>query len=460
MNKENHLNLIDESITYELLCLLNLAKLNEIQIIKIQILLYKVKNWNLFFHLIDLNSVGLLSYKRLEKYHHDPNLNLKFKNHLYLLQNKILNSRKRINKSLLNLNIILEKMQQYRIEVIVLKGSLFANEIYEIPDYKKMNDIDILIRFEQVKEASIVLKELGYFCIIDKLDENTEFSKKTHHAPPYISSDKECVVGIHWGIHATNSCWNADIGGIWRRKEEITICNITAYRMSWEDNLIHLCIHLPFYKIGLREIADIYNLLIYSDPHIHYETLMQRIIEWNAFSPVYRALSFVVTLVPQFINIYELNFILNICKNYCSSYLIHDTNIRSSSHKILFSSRSTYISKIEKLFFVFKISGNYFEKLKAWTSMWSLTFFPPEIEVRKISRCYHDKKSIKYKLASLQTPFLILNSLARDHSLKLILMITFTNVIIIFLETIKFSFLRKQNTVINSNLNVLFKELE
>lgn len=460
MLEDTHSCLQSESMIYELLCLLNLAKLNEEQKNKIENLLYNIKNWDLFFHLLDSNAVGLLSYKRLMVFQHNSNLSLKFKVQLSLLQNKIISSESRTKKLLNSLQQILKKMSLNGIEVIILKGALFANTLYEIPVYKKMNDIDILIKFDCAKRVSLLLKELGFFCIKQNSFGSNEFSEKTHHSPPYISSDQNCVVGIHWGIHAKNSHWNADTLGIWERKEEVFVCNTKAYRMSWEDNLLHLCIHLPFYKIGLRELADIYNLLIYSFPLIDIEKTIQRIKMWNAYEPVYRALSLVNSLVPQLLINHKLESILNLCKTHCSSYLIKDTDERAFSQKLLLNSRSTYISKIEKAFLLFRLSDNYFEKIKAWKSTWYLTFFPTENEIRKISRCINSKNSFEYRLARLKTPILILSALARDHGLKLLLLVTLSNIGIIFLETLKFSYLKKQKYIMNSNIKLLYKELE
>ena len=59
--------------------------------------------------------------------------------------------------------ILFEKFAEKNIPVVILKGILFAETIYENPYYKKMNDVDILIRREDLEKVYDVYEELDYF---------------------------------------------------------------------------------------------------------------------------------------------------------------------------------------------------------------------------------------------------------------------------------------------------------
>jgi hypothetical protein len=119
-----------------------------------------------------------------------------------------------------------------------------------------MNDVDVLIRRRDARLAIDVLGKAG-FASVGALFGRDELSDDSHHTPPYVSEDLSCVVGLHWGLASPRSPWKPDTAGIWKRKAPAQVAGAPAFRMSWEDNLLHLCIHLPFFKTGLRELADV-----------------------------------------------------------------------------------------------------------------------------------------------------------------------------------------------------------
>lgn len=306
----------------------------------------------------------------------------------------------------------------------------------------------------------MILKNLDFFCISETIFDENEVSEKNHHAPPYISKDKSCIVGIHWGIHNKNCVLKSDIDGIWERKSPTLIFDCPAYRMSWEDNLLHLCIHLPFYKIGMREILDIYNLIIFAQNEFSNNSFLKRIEIWNAYSQVYRALSLTLLMAPQIEEIMKVSEILKFCDKKVSTFIKSDTAKRSAVLSMLLKMRSTHINKIEKTFFIFKISKNYNEKLLAWLLMWKYFFYPPNMEVKKITGEMRSMSTIKYFQARLKLPFFIFYSLSRDHGFNNILIITITNFVEVFFSTISFSFVRNKEKFFNTKLKEVYKELE
>ena len=85
--------------------------------------------------------------------------------------------------------------------------------------------------------------------------------KFSHHAPPFFSRDLKLMVGTHWGLITPLAPYTLDYDAIWSRVVDVDFYGHPAKAMAPEDNLHHLCVHLPYYKCGLRELADIYNLV-------------------------------------------------------------------------------------------------------------------------------------------------------------------------------------------------------
>lgn len=425
----------------ELLSLLNLARLNSQQRARIQHLISNMTHWDQFHELININAVEVLSCQRMGEIVGVSTT---------ALQGKTETIKQRLVNQFELLDQLLIKMAEDDIEVIVLKGALFAHTLYESPLYKKMNDIDILVKFGQAKKAGRILLDLGFHCVSETLFAKEQFSKDTHHTPPYVHIAKQCVTGIHWRLNA--SC--RDIDGIWQRKAPVLINGIPAYRMSWEDNLLHLCIHLPFYKTGMRELADIYNLILFATPEIDWDIFLQRSCEWMVCSSVYRALALTCAMF-QCADIKILSVIED-CKKRSSTRYLWDTEARIASIETLLTSRSTQIAKIEKALFVFRISKNYVEKATAFLKTWSYTLFPSFDEMKKISNA----RPGHYLYARIITPVLILRALCAEHGAKTIFFLTLNNIYILLKETVKLSFLKQHPPLIHSEYKFILKELE
>ena len=449
----------------ELLCLLNLAQLKAKDRQRIRELLLEVRDWQPFFERIQTNAVFVLTYSRLKTFEIDLIGTIgfsTFKKELSLLARQVELFEVRARKRCEWVGHFLDRMSSAGIQVIVLKGGLLGYTLYEFPIYKKMNDIDILVRFEQAEQASKILKELGFTCV-GNLFGQEEISASTHHAPPYVSSDLSCVVGLHWNIHSKYTPWKADLQGIWDRKHPVKIAGTSVFRMSWEDHLLHLCVHLPFYKIGLRELADVYNTVLFCNPTIDWSAFKKRVEEWGAEDPAFRVLSLANSLMPLGLSGGAGEFktgLLEEWKRKTSYFCVKDTLERATSKDLLLQSRSTAISRVEKAFSIFRVSENYLERLKAWAAMWKWTFFPREEDVKKLTRCNQPKNSWQYFKARLDAPFLILGALSRDYGKGMILLITIVNILTVIRETLFFRFLRQRPEILSGSTRELLEALE
>lgn len=334
---------------------------------------------------------------------------------------------------------MLEALSQAGVEVIVLKGSMFAEEIYGNRAYKKMNDVDVLIRRADAEKTIAVLKDLG-FQGVGALFGKNELSENSHHTPPYVSEDLACVVGLHWGLVSPLSPWRPDTSGIWKRKVAVRVADAPAFRMSWEDNLLHLCIHLPFFKTGLRELADVFNLVRHAE--IDWEELARRAHRWRAEDAVYRVLVLTDSLVELGVPAKNMHG----WEMRSSTFTHTDTEKRLANPASILHSRSTQAAKIEKAYAVFTLSENYGERMKALVGMYAFLLWPKETELAKLAaeKDLEDNRG-RWMRARLRAPLQLWNAMARDHGHLPLAAMTLANAGIAARETARKALnLRKQ----------------
>jgi hypothetical protein len=402
---------------YQVLPLLNKAVHSELERNDLQKLLksYSVDEIKDLMNLAKFNACHILTYLRLKEYDIPADIILKGTE---LLDNirKILNENERRNSKIKE---FLTECQQRDIEIVLLKGALFSRTIYPFISYKKMNDLDFLVDVTQVEKTRQCLEDLKYSSVGELFGE-IEDPKKTHHSPPYVSDDLDMVTGIHWGLVSPYSPHKVNIHQMLERKAKEVHDGIHFYRLSWEDNLIHLCIHLPYYKIGLRELADVSNLVL--SQTIDWEYFLSQVDKCQAYESCYRVLS----LAKGLINFDIPTEVLEDLEMKTPIETKHDTKMRLADKKLFLHSRSTYLAKIEKYFVIFQLTKNPFEKLFALCMMWKMWWWCPSDELYRINGRHYPALSKPW--AKVNTAPKIFSAMARDHGFEATAAMTLINV--------------------------------
>ncbi|MFB9076099.1 nucleotidyltransferase family protein [Flavobacterium procerum] len=148
------------------------------------------------------------------------------------------------------------------IDVIILKGNLFAATIYQDTGYKKMNDFDILVKKEDWPKIHKIYLGLGFiplgFGWSGEKEEETKFS---HTAIPFISPDFKCIIGTQWGLKSPTTNFSVDIKQAWSTATPFLVAGAACKQLSPAYNLLHLILHMGIYKCGIRDCMDVYNLI-------------------------------------------------------------------------------------------------------------------------------------------------------------------------------------------------------
>lgn len=191
--------------------------------------------------------------------------------------------------------MILTEFEKNNIRAIPLKGIYLANCVYDNPSARQMNDLDIMVRWEDVPDAWSIVERLGYratgMCNLD-----TTYRRIKHHAPDFLHPSGTRVE-IHWNILSPNGGERGEQleDMIWHHAMQGKILGKPAYFLRPELLILHSTIHLTFLHMFNSGIRDIYDI-----ESIHRK--FQDVIDWEfliAFSRRFkfeRALHLVLAL--------------------------------------------------------------------------------------------------------------------------------------------------------------------
>ncbi|WP_040800570.1 nucleotidyltransferase domain-containing protein [Nocardia higoensis] len=276
---------------------------------------------------------------------------------------------------------LLRRFDERGVRCVVLKGMLFSTEIYHDPRYKRMNDLDILIEVDQVETAIEIYRELGLFATSELLGKAPEVrTRRSHHLPSFVSRDGALVVGTHWGLITPLAPYTIDYDAIWSRVRQIDFYGVPAWAMAHEDNLHHLGVHLPYYKTGVRELGDIWNLARHATD-LDYELLMHEMRTAGSEPLMFHALSLAHRLVP----VPPFAAIIEAARPRAGRFTRYDTARKIADIHTLLRSRSTHTSRIEKAYTEFNMTTLAHEKRESFTRLWSGLLLVPSAEAQRMS---------------------------------------------------------------------------
>jgi hypothetical protein len=230
------------------------------------------------------------------------------------------------------------------IKIVILKGSLFALEVYRDIGYKKMSDLDLLVAKEDLDALHEIYESLDLVSDAEIVAGDPRAQEEfSHHWPPYSTPDRVFVVGTHWGLTNPRRRYNLSVRRMWDRARELDFYGVRAYALSNEDNLHHLSVHLHYYKTGIRELADIYNLIRYSGDSLDWGLLGREVNEAGTSGPVFHSLALANAVAPD----PHVSCFLEAIAPGVSRLQLWDVRRKLRSVSRLLWSRSTHLDIIE-----------------------------------------------------------------------------------------------------------------
>ncbi|OQW48194.1 MAG: hypothetical protein A4S09_13880 [Proteobacteria bacterium SG_bin7] len=329
------------------------------------------------------------------------------------------------------------------VEIIVLKGNAIALPIYGDIGYKQMNDIDILIKKSDLDKVALIYEKHGLKCAAALGSSWRRQEKFSHHWPAFFSKDLKCFFGTHWNIVPPLADAKVSAEDLWKSKEAFNFFGLNLYRLGTDQFLNHLCLHLSPYKLGLREIGDLFNFIFYHEYSLNSKSFLALVKASGSHDRVFRAASIVNSL---FVNEFCRD-ILAQTEPFVSLRVKKEVSNRiAPPEKILFM-RTTQVAKIEKSFAMFSLCQRPHEKAYFLSKMWKNFLFAPLTDAWRLSHQLPEESLCKQIHVRLKAPIQISRELIQSLGLKIFILVTVRHHIELLKSIVNAMLLRKQLSI-------------
>ena len=190
------------------------------------------------------------------------------------------------------LSRILGKFAEKSIDMMVLKGAALANLVFPDIGLRVYNDIDILVKKEDLQAIETLIPDLGYISTKDSIKQK-HYREKHYHLAPYIHQEKNIILEVHWNV---TKRFPLNIDSWWQRSRIAKIAGCPVRVLSPNDLFLHLCIHISnhgFRKIHLRDLCDIYEMIKCHGEEIKWARFRKEIEHYPIRGEVYSILYYV-----------------------------------------------------------------------------------------------------------------------------------------------------------------------
>ena len=191
------------------------------------------------------------------------------------------------------LAIIFSALEGAGIDVLPLKGAWLGAFVYDDPAQRRMTDLDLLVRTGDRDACHAQFLSLGYSVQQDVRQSPFAYSQT------YVSRGHPYPVELHWKFDAEliPDTPIPDGGAIWANAGRTDFLGHTIYRMSGEDQLVHLVHHILHHQFALplRAYLDLALLVRKQEEGVSQSALDEAVKRWK----VGRATPFVLGLVSE-----------------------------------------------------------------------------------------------------------------------------------------------------------------
>jgi hypothetical protein len=208
---------------------------------------------------------------------------------------------------------------------LVVKGSVYAHDLYGEPTMRRFSDVDILIPHERLEEVDRAFKRAGYYFWAnpkihhrlprwfqrqapDGEEPGSEAAARRilaafhrHHLYVLEKDDPRMHVEVHWHVFVPSE-GRASAEDLWSETRPTTLEGIEARTLDWEASLLHAAAHAleqPPTEFRLLHLADVAWMLGKWKEVIDSAKLKRLARAWGLSSYLTAAIMVVEKILPR-----------------------------------------------------------------------------------------------------------------------------------------------------------------
>ena len=153
---------------------------------------------------------------------------------------------------------VAEALGREGVAAAAYKGPALAEQAYGDIGLRHFNDLDILIKEENLEAAAAVLHILGYKSDLPGSPVLNERYRRYLRDFAFWRPEGPCPVEVQWRLAQRYHPLFRDMSGLWTRLDDVVLEKTAVRTLSLEDTLLALCLHGLYHSWEhLQMVADV-----------------------------------------------------------------------------------------------------------------------------------------------------------------------------------------------------------
>jgi Uncharacterised nucleotidyltransferase len=171
---------------------------------------------------------------------------------------------------------LLDLLARHGIPALPFKGPVLADALYGDIAARESCDLDILLRRQDLAQATRVLLDEGYRTDLPANESQRSAYLRARYELHFTTPDR-VPIEIHQAFLPDSYCLPFDYDALWQRLEPQTFCGREVLALGPEDLLLMLCAHGAKHawteRSGIRDVA---RLLVVAQDRISWPMVIER----------------------------------------------------------------------------------------------------------------------------------------------------------------------------------------
>jgi len=165
-----------------------------------------------------------------------------------------------------------------RVTPVALKGLDFLHRLYAGVDQRTIDDVDLLVRRDQLRPALDALRDAGWH--LPPEPETRHYIRSSHHLPLHSPGPLRVNLELHWNL-AQSGRYTIDAGGLFERALPLRVGERELLRLGDADCVAHLLIHhfSHYFDRRLKWLVDLERLD--EEAAIDWPRVAERVADWG-----------------------------------------------------------------------------------------------------------------------------------------------------------------------------------